>query len=246
MSQRLDVANATVTPFEGEEQLGNINANLLTQSVYSIHGNFTLTDNTTTDTLDFVLLLSLNWAEQFINLFTQVPETAPPPLFDISGIMAPGSTLESLQNAAQPAVVGASTVNSNTQPVQQPTASSYSSGSNSYAGATTPPPPSFNPYNPVQPNDAETLQPVKFGTLESYVDVPAIDPYQFQSSLFLKLAKDNVVLDGRTNLNFTLQPSETLYIIFYTSQLANRDLVPRTNFFNNDFFNLFNDYKDEI
>jgi hypothetical protein len=84
------------------------------------------------------------------------------------------------------------------------------------------------------------------GTLESYVDVPTIDPYQFQTSLFLKLAKDNVVLDGRTNLDFTLQPSESLYIIFYTSQLANRDLVPRTNFFNNDFFNLFNDYKDEI
>jgi hypothetical protein len=84
------------------------------------------------------------------------------------------------------------------------------------------------------------------GALESYVDVPAIDPYQFQTSLFLKLAKDNVFLDGRTNLNFILQPSETLYLIFYTSQLANRDLVSRTNFFNNDFFNLFNDYKDEI
>lgn len=84
------------------------------------------------------------------------------------------------------------------------------------------------------------------GTLESYVDVPMVDPYQYQSSLFLKLAKDNVVLDGRTNLDFTLLPSETLYIIFYTSQLANRDLVPRTNFLNNDFFNLFNDYKDQI
>ena len=84
------------------------------------------------------------------------------------------------------------------------------------------------------------------GTLESFVDVPTIDPYQFQSSLFFKLAKDNVILDGRTNLDFTLLPSETLYIIIYTSQLANRDLVPRTNFLNNDFFNLFNDYKDQI
>jgi hypothetical protein len=84
------------------------------------------------------------------------------------------------------------------------------------------------------------------GTLESFVDAPAIDPYQFQSSLFLKLVKENVFFDGRTNLNFNILPSETLYIIFYTSQLANRDLVPRTNFLNNDFFNLFNDYKDEI
>jgi hypothetical protein len=84
------------------------------------------------------------------------------------------------------------------------------------------------------------------GTLESYVDIPAIDPYQFQSSLFLKLTKNNVFFDGRTSLNFNLLPNETLYIVFYTSQLANRDLVPRTNFLNNDFFNLFNDYKDEI
>ena len=84
------------------------------------------------------------------------------------------------------------------------------------------------------------------GKLQSYVDIPAIDPYQFQSSLFLKLAKDNVFLDGRTSLDFTIEPNETLFIIFYTTQLANRDLVPRTNLFNNDFFNLFNDYKEEI
>jgi hypothetical protein len=84
------------------------------------------------------------------------------------------------------------------------------------------------------------------GNLQSYVDIPAIDPYQFQTSLFLKLAKDNVVLDGRTNLDFTIQPNETLYIILYTTQIANRNLVPRTNMFNNDFFNIFNDYQEEI
>ena len=101
-------------------------------------------------------------------------------------------------------------------------------------------------------SNSQILQSYQFnkynvnGNLESYVQLPAIDPYQFQSSLFVKLIKNDVILDGRTNLDFTLLPSETLYIIFYTSQLANRDLVPRTNFFNNDFFNLFNDYKDEI
>ena len=78
------------------------------------------------------------------------------------------------------------------------------------------------------------------------MQVPAIDPYQFQSSLFVKLDRNDVILDGRTNLDFTLLPSESLYMILYTKQIANRDLVPRTNFFNNDFFNLFNDYKDEI
>lgn len=101
-------------------------------------------------------------------------------------------------------------------------------------------------------SNSQILQSYQFnrydvnGTLESYVDVPAINPYQYQSSLFLKLARNNVIFDGRTELDFNLLPNETLYIIFYTTQLANRDLVPRTSFFNNDFFNLFNDYKDEI
>jgi|688.fasta_scaffold08260_13 hypothetical protein len=101
-------------------------------------------------------------------------------------------------------------------------------------------------------NNSQILQAYQFntydvnGTLQSFVDIPTIDPYQFQSSLFFKLAKGNVVLNGRTNLDFEVLPSESLYIIMYTKQLANRDLVPRTNFFNNDFFNLFNDYKDEI
>jgi hypothetical protein len=101
-------------------------------------------------------------------------------------------------------------------------------------------------------SNSQILQSYQFnrydvnGSLQSYVDIPAIDPYQFQTSLFLKLAKENVILDGRTNLNFTIEPNETLYIILYTTQLANRDFVPRTNIFNNDFFNIFNDYKEEI
>ena len=101
-------------------------------------------------------------------------------------------------------------------------------------------------------SNSQILQSYQFnrydvnGNLQSYVDIPAIDPYQFQTSLFLKLAKDNVVLDGRTNLDFTIQPNETLYIILYTTQIANRNLVPRTSMFNNDFFNIFNDYQEEI
>ena len=98
-------------------------------------------------------------------------------------------------------------------------------------------------------SNAQILEGYRFnrydvnGTLQSYIDVPTIDPYQFQSSLFLKLSRSNVFLDGRTNLNFTLLPNEVLYLVLYTQQIANRDLVPATNFFNNDFFH---DFKDEI
>ena len=44
------------------------------------------------------------------------------------------------------------------------------------------------------------------GTLESYVDVPVIDPYQFQTSLFLKLAKDTKSLEDIRN-KFKKSPS---------------------------------------
>lgn len=84
------------------------------------------------------------------------------------------------------------------------------------------------------------------GTLESFAQIPTIDPYQYQISKNIKLERDNVVLDGRTNLDFTLLPSETLFLIFSTNQIANKDLLPETNFLNNDFFNLFNDYKEEL
>ena len=101
-------------------------------------------------------------------------------------------------------------------------------------------------------SNSQILQSYQFnrydvnGTLESFVQIPAIDPYQFQSSIFVKMVRENVVLDGRTNLDFSLLPTETLYMILYTKQIANRDLVPATDFFNNDFFNLFDDYREEI
>lgn len=84
------------------------------------------------------------------------------------------------------------------------------------------------------------------GTLESFVDAPTIDPYQYQSSIFLDMKRDNVILDGRTNLNFTILPNESVSLILYTEQMANRDCVQPTDFFCDDFFisqlNIKNDY----
>lgn len=104
--------------------------------------------------------------------------------------------------------------------------------------------------------NSQILQSYKFnrydvnGKLEAFYEVPTIDPYQYQSSLIAKLSRQNVFLDGRTSLNFQLLPNETLFIILYTNQIANRDFVPNTNFFNEDFFskqyNLLNDYQDAL
>jgi hypothetical protein len=99
---------------------------------------------------------------------------------------------------------------------------------------------------------SQILQPYRFnkknadGTITSFVDIPTIDPYQFQPSVNRKLAEDDVVLDGRTAFDFPILPSEFLNLVLYTKQTSVSSLLPPTNFFNNDFFNLFNDYKDEI
>jgi hypothetical protein len=84
------------------------------------------------------------------------------------------------------------------------------------------------------------------GNLESFVDAPTIDPYQYQSSIFLDMKRDDVVLDGRTNLNFSILPNESVSLILYTNQMSNRDCLPKTEFFCDDFFisqlNIKNDY----
>lgn len=90
--------------------------------------------------------------------------------------------------------------------------------------------------------NTQILQSYKFnrydvnGVFQSFAEIPTIDPYQYQVSLFAKMQRENVYLDGRTNLTFTLLPNETLYLILYTEQIANRDFVKKTNFFNEDFF----------
>ena len=104
--------------------------------------------------------------------------------------------------------------------------------------------------------NSQILQSYKFnrydvnGTLKSFFEIPVIDPYQYQSSLFVNMQKDNVYLDGRTNLAFTILPNETLFLILYTNQIANRDFVPATDFFNDEFFNkqynVLNDYQELI
>ena len=102
--------------------------------------------------------------------------------------------------------------------------------------------------------NSQILQSYKFnrydvnGMLQSFAEIPTIDPYQYQVSVFAKMQKENVYLDGRTNLTFTLLPNETLYLILYTDQIANRDFVPKTDFFQEDFFNkqydVLNDYQE--
>jgi hypothetical protein len=50
------------------------------------------------------------------------------------------------------------------------------------------------------------------GYIKSFNQKPAIDPYQYQKSLFFKLVKENIVLNGQTTFDMNILPNEVLYI----------------------------------
>lgn len=98
----------------------------------------------------------------------------------------------------------------------------------------------------------ENLQFVKYdvdGNIESYVDGAEVDPYQYQNSVNFELV-NNVYLNGRVSMNFSILPNENVYLILYVDQIALRDFVPQTDIFDNDFFNsqynILHEYKQEI
>lgn len=91
-------------------------------------------------------------------------------------------------------------------------------------------------------NGSQLLKPLVFtqydvnGTIESRSQVPTLDPYQFQNSIFLDFDQKNMYLNGRNNFTFAVLPSENISLVFYTEELANRNYLKPTNFFDNDFF----------
>ena len=79
------------------------------------------------------------------------------------------------------------------------------------------------------------------GYIRSFEQKPTIDPYQYQKSVFFKMTKENVVLNGQTTFDLNVLPNEVIYMNIYVNQLALRDYVSKTSFFDNDFFNNFKD-----
>ncbi len=80
------------------------------------------------------------------------------------------------------------------------------------------------------------------GDVKSFINTTIIDPYQFQNSLFVKPISDNIVLNGRTSINFNLLPSETVNFVFYVNQLANSYLLKEPSLFDDYFFKQQYDY----
>lgn len=79
------------------------------------------------------------------------------------------------------------------------------------------------------------------GYIKSFEQKPTIDPYQYQNSVFFKLAKENVVLNGQTTFDLNVLANEVIYMVIYTEQLALRDYLSGNSFLDNDFFKNFSD-----
>ena len=84
------------------------------------------------------------------------------------------------------------------------------------------------------------------GNIEAFIENVLIDPYQYVSAVIFKPLKENVVLDGRTSIAFTILPNEIINMVIYVEELSNSNLVTPTHFFKDDFFNILNDYNREI
>lgn len=98
-------------------------------------------------------------------------------------------------------------------------------------------------------NGSQLLKPLVFtqydvnGTIESHSQVPTLDPYQFQNSIFVDFGQKNMYLNGRNNFTFAVLPTENISMVIYAEEISNRNSLKPTNFFNNDFFT---DYAEEI
>jgi hypothetical protein len=77
------------------------------------------------------------------------------------------------------------------------------------------------------------------GYIKSFEQKPTIDPYQYQNSVFFKMAEENVVLNGQTTFDMNILPNEVIFMVIYVEQLALRDYLSGNSFFDNDFFKSF-------
>jgi hypothetical protein len=80
------------------------------------------------------------------------------------------------------------------------------------------------------------------GEIKNFINTTTIDPYQYQNSLFVKPISDDIVLNGRTSINFNLLPTETVNFVFYVNQTANSYLLKEPSFFDDYFFKQQYDY----
>jgi hypothetical protein len=88
------------------------------------------------------------------------------------------------------------------------------------------------------------------GDINKFLNTVTVDPYQYQNSVFLKPLRSDIVLDGRTSINFNLLPSEIVNFIFYVTERFNGMFLPESKFLDNYFFkqqyDFFNGFVEKV
>ena len=64
--------------------------------------------------------------------------------------------------------------------------------------------------------------------------IPAVDPFQNQSSLFIELGERNIVIDGRDYVDTVLLPNSTLQMKFYVDKISSSDKLDKDSLSNFD------------
>lgn len=77
------------------------------------------------------------------------------------------------------------------------------------------------------------------GYIRSFEQKPTIDPYQYQKSVFFKMTKENVVLNGQTTFDLSMLPNEVVFMSIYVNELTLRNYLSGNSAFDNDFFKNF-------
>lgn len=85
------------------------------------------------------------------------------------------------------------------------------------------------------------------GTIQSYLEAPKVDPYQYQKSLFITPIHKNIVFDGKTQAGITLLPAESLYLTLYATIVAVTSYLKGNDPFTDDFFTShFDSFKENV
>lgn len=74
------------------------------------------------------------------------------------------------------------------------------------------------------------------GDINNFLNATTVNPYQYQNSLFIKPIRNDIVLDGRTSVSFTLLPTENVNFTFLVTQYSNGMFLKEPKFLDDYFF----------
>jgi hypothetical protein len=83
--------------------------------------------------------------------------------------------------------------------------------------------------------------------------IPAVDPFQNQSSLFIELGERNIVIDGRDYVDTVLLPNSSLQMKLYVDKISSSDKLNKDSLSNFDKlenaegdYGFFENYKNYV